>query len=193
MSETVRLRFKYTEQEYVSAVRAYMRRSPEIIVRLGVFLTLMTFGTFMLSMYSDRGTLLSLIWAGVVLASVVCALFYGVPKRQFRGEPKFRDEYLLEFSDEGIHLTTANIDSKVSWNLYTSVLEQERFYLLIYGKYMMTVVPKRAFNSAKEEGDFRELLKRNLAPQLKANPPGGAMVNELESGYVPPPEPPDWR
>jgi hypothetical protein len=193
MSETVKLNFKYTEQEYVAAVRAYMLHTPDVIFRLGMFLTLVTAGVFMLFINSDAGLLLSLLWGVAVFAGIAGGLFYGVPKRRFRGDPKFRDQYFLEFSEEGIHLQTANVDSKLNWSLYTRVVEQEKFYLLVYGTYMMTVVPKRTFNGAQQEAAFRELLRNKLATRLKAQRVAGTTANELEGGYVPPPEPPDWR
>lgn len=192
MSETVQLRFKYSEQEYTAAVRAYMLHTPEVLIRVGVFLSLLSFGIFMFFV-SAMGVPASLLWAAATFLAVGAALFFGAPKRRFRAEPKFRDEYFLEFSDEGIHLHTANIDSKVNWGLYTRFLEDENYYLLVYGKYMMSVIPKRAFTDARQEARFRELLRRNLTPRLKAKGPDAAATNELEGGYVPPPEPPDWR
>src|ERR1700753_2999117 len=118
MHEIVKLRFKYSEQEYVAAMRAYMLRSPEIMTRLVTVSGLTALATIMLSMLTDSGALSWLLWAGVSFVSVVVALsfglFFNVPKRRFRADPKFLDEYTLEFSDEGIHMITANIDSKIN-------------------------------------------------------------------------------
>ena len=190
MAETVTLHFRYSEEEYAAAVRAYMLHTPEVLARLCVFAALLTGGVFMMSLVFDFGLLLSLVWAAAVFAGLAGGLLYRFPRVRFRKEPKFRDEYHLEFSEEGIHLVTENVDSRLSWGLYTKASEHDNFYLLMYGSnYAMTVVPKRAFTSARQEASFRELLRRKLAPQLKDRDVAG----QLEDSYVPPPEPPDWR
>lgn len=192
MFESVRLKFKYTEQEYRAAVRVYMLHTPRVLIRTSLSVALMTFAVFMMSLFADAGLLSGLLWAALLLTVIASNIFYLTPKRLFRGEPKFRDEYTLEFSDEGIHATTINADSKLNWRLYTKAVEHKNLYLLIYGTYMMTVVPKRAFISAEQEMEFRGLLSRNLGFKSSAKHLS-AGKGELQSGYAPPPEPPDWR
>ena len=36
MEKVISLRFKYTEEEYVSATRLYLKRSADLIIRLGI-------------------------------------------------------------------------------------------------------------------------------------------------------------
>ena len=190
MAETVTLHFRYSEEEYAAAVRAYMLHTPEVLARLCVFAGLLAGGAFLMSLLADLDLLFSLLLAAAVCAGIAGGTLYRFPRLRFRREPKFRDEYHLEFSEEGIHLVTDNVDSRLSWGLYTKASEHDKFYLLIYGSnYAMTVVPKRAFTSARQEASFRELLRRKLAPQLKERDVAG----QLEDSYVPPPEPPDWR
>lgn len=194
MEKIISLRFKYTEAEYLAATRLYMTRSADLMIRFGVC-----------SVYAI-GCVILLSWLGIavemipVFIVVACLpfimaflLLFVVPRQRFRSDPKFRDEYLLQFSDEGIHFKTAQIDALLQWSLYNKVLEDERFYILVYGKNMISVIPKRAFTSAAEETAFDEMLRRNLpasanAKRLKAHP-----TAPPENSYEPPAIPPDWR
>ena len=118
-------------------------------------------------------------------------LLFVVPRQRFRSDPKFADEYVLQFSDDGIQFKTAQIDALLQWSLYNKVLEDDKFYILIYGKNMISVIPKRAFASPNEEAAFNEMLKRNIpayanAKRLKEPPSCVGTLTRRDYS-------PDWR
>ena len=80
----------------------------------------------------------------------------------FSSNPKFREHYRLRFGEDNIHFRTATIDSRLAWSHYTRVLESDRVFLLVYGKRMYTVIPKRAFPNDAEIGRFRDLVRRRI-------------------------------
>jgi hypothetical protein len=168
--ESIQLSFKYTEEEYLAAARLFLWRSRETLIRLVVTFAFLSFGLILLlSLISFALPL----WATISLSLLVgVALFHGffydLPRRYFRGDPKFRDEYSLTFSDEGIGFKTRNIDASVAWSLYTGVIENKNFYLLIYGKDIasLTVIPKRVFRDSKQEVTFVEMLRRHIDYKL---------------------------
>jgi len=194
--ETVQLNFKYTEKEYLAAARLFLWRSKETLVRLAASCILISLGLILLFSLIDLGLPL---WLPISLQLLVAiALFHGflfdLPRRYFRGDPKFRDEYSLSFSNEGIGFKTRSINASVAWSLYTGVIENESFYLLIYGKNIasVSIIPKRVFRDSKEEAVFREMLRKHIDHSL----PMRQISDETssESGYVPSSlEPPDWR
>ena len=109
------------------------------------------------------------LWVTISLLLLVgIALFHGffldLPRRHFRGDPKFRDEYNLTFSDEGIRFITTNINASVAWGLYTGVIKNEKFYLLIYGKNIasLSIIPRRVFRDSKQEAAFVDMLQRHI-------------------------------
>jgi len=194
--ESVQLNFKYTEEEYVAAARLFLLRSKETLIRLIASYILTSFGLILLLALFDLG--LSLWFPISLLLLVGIALFHGflfdLPRRYFRGDPKFRDEYSLSFSDEAIRFKTRSIDASVAWSLYTGILENKNFYLLIYGKNIasVSIIPKRVFRDSKQEAVFREMLRRHIDHRL----PIKEISDETASGseYVPSSlEPPDWR
>ena len=192
MEEIISLRSKYTEEEYVSATRHYLMRATDFLFQLvvsallaGVFLVLLT----------DLQSVIAfiLMFVGAIRLFVWLLALFVMPGQRFRGEPKFKDEYFLQFSDDGIQFKTAQVDALIQWGLYRKVLENDKFYLLIYGKNMLSVIPKRAFASTNEEAAFGEMLGRNLPAYSSPNRLKGHRPGEMKTSYRPPAEPPDWR
>ena len=192
MSETVTLRFRHAEDEYAAAVRLYMLRAPSVGLRLAVLVPLVAACVFFLFLLFDAGFLFSLATAAAVVATLSAWLFLALPRQRFRSDPKYRDEYTLEFSDDGIHFTTEAVDARLKWELYNDVLENERFYVLVYGTGMISVIPKRAFRRPADEARFRELLGRHLLPRAPSARRLGQGAGAPEE-YTPPEAPPDWR
>ena len=193
MPETIKLHFKYTEEEWVAASRLYALRQPRLLLRFGIGFLLIALGLFVFALINEAMLPFMFISFCAVLAAFVWSIFFALPRQRFRDDPRFRDEFSLEFAEDLICFKTPHIESCFDWSLYTGVLENDRLYVLIYGKGMISAIPKRAFNSSAQETVFRDLLRRKLmyisgSRWLKELP-----ANELTGAYVPPAEPPDWR
>jgi hypothetical protein len=194
-NKQIKLDFHYSEAEYVAANRLYLLHSTTSLVRLVLFFVLVTGLLLMLPLLFDVDIP---VWAILSLTAVVeGALLYNVlvkaPRQYFRGDPKFREQYEMIFSDAGISLKTRQIDSKLAWSLYTRVIEGQSLYLLIYGKDIrtMTLIPKRVFQNKAQETAFRELLKTRIADSSLSQV---SFDTDKESEYQPSSlNPPDWR
>jgi len=191
--DSVHVSFSHTEKEYLAAVRFYFWRSIELSTRLIVTYVLFSAGLLLAVSLTGFPLPLWVDFALVILVGV--AWFHGyvvdLPRRYFRGDPKFRDEYHLTFSDAGIQFQTQNMSSMIAWSFYTGVIENDRFYLLKYGNniHSISILPKRVFPDSKQEAIFRQILRRNLDPNLKLSE-GERQTQE----YVPKSlQPPDWR
>jgi YcxB-like protein len=195
MEKTISLRFRYTAEEYVAATRLYLGQSRELITRLGV-LFLYSIAAIALFIWIDFGIgLIPLfIVGGCFPLLLVFLLFFVIPRWRFRSDAKSVNEYFLQFSDDGIHFKTAQIDALIQWSLCNKVLENERFYILVYGKNMLSVIPKRAFANANQEAAFSQMLRRNLPAYANSKRLKARLSDApAHSSYVPPREPPDWR
>ena len=192
-SDTVHLSFSHTEKEYLAAIRFYFWHSKELLVRLIVSCLLFTI--VLLLVYAWLKFLIP-VWAIVILMFIGgMGFFHGyvidLPRNRFRGDPKYREEYNLTFSDDGIEFRTANVNSSIAWNLYTRVIENDSFYIMVYGKdiHSLSIIPKRAFRDSEQERTFREMLRRNIDSTLKVTD-----GEHEKKEYVPTKlEPPDWR
>jgi hypothetical protein len=147
MEDVVELRFKYSEDEYVSAYRKYFLAKKRATLFIIMAAGLVVVGIYFLVSNGDVALTVSLVTSSILL-----------PRQRFRADPRFKGEYRLRFSDEGIEFHTADIDAKVSWRVYKEAFEMRRFYLLSDGAATLTVIPKRVFTSTEQESAFRRLL-----------------------------------
>ena len=111
----------------------------------------------------SRGFGLTLLCVSGVFALILVAAFAVIPIIAFRSQPKFRDDYSLSFSPQGIHFQTAHIDSHLKWDMYTSALVDAYSFILYYGTQQFTVVPKRVFRDVSQRQTFEQLLMQNVS------------------------------
>ena len=97
----------------------------------------------------------------------------------------------MKFSDAGMEFKTPHVSASLQWSLYTRVIENDRFYIMVYGRdiHSLSIIPKRAFRDSEQEITFRKLLRRNLDPKLRLTP-GENESQQYVPGRL---EPPDWR
>jgi hypothetical protein len=190
--ETVQLNFRYTEKEYLAAIRQYIWHSSELLLGFITLYVLLSAGIVVIVVLLD---FVIPVWALVAfLVLLAVSIFHGVlidrPRRYFRGDPKFSGEYGLTYSDNGIEFKSAEINATVAWSVYTRVIETNDFYLMVYGRdiHSVSILPKRAFANSKQETAFRQLLRRHVDHSLKLGP-----TEREETGYLPSSIPPDWR
>ena len=161
MNPPINLSFRYAESDYVRALRAHY--ASHLRLRLDIVVTVVLLGV---GAYLWRSP--SLHWLGIVcvvvavaFALMLVAAFTVIPPLAFRREPKFRDDYSLTFSPEGIHFRTAHIDSQLQWSMYSRALVDAHSYVLYYGSRQFTVIPKRVFQSAEQRQSFEQLLTQH--------------------------------
>ncbi len=172
-------------------MRYYVWHSKELLLRMIIVYVLVSTGMVLLLQLFGSPFPLWVVIAFIVLAGV--ALFQGylvdLPRRYFRGDPKFRDEYNLTFTDAGIEFRTTHLNASLAWSLYTDVIENDKFYILVYGKgiHSLSILPKRAFTGGQET-TFRQMLRRHVDHNLQLS----AAERERHE-YFPPAQPPDWH
>lgn len=162
MEKSLNLKFKYSEKEYAEAVRWYYSKSLNIKVDIIISVILIFLGSLFWISGNDTSLNKILVLLGFILLLMILYVLYVNPKRAFKQEPKFRDEYNLSFNDERILFKTEHINSTIDWNHYSIVKENKDFFYLIYGKYMFTIIPKRTFMSKKDEEIFRKLVEEKI-------------------------------
>ena len=163
MSETVSLSFRYAESDYVRALRAHyssrLRVRRDLIA--AIVLALLGFYSWRSPDYHWFGAFC--LVASLVLVLMLFAAFVVIPPLAFRSEAKFRDDYSLTLSQDGIHFRTANIDSHLQWSLYSRALIDKHSYVLYYGSRQFTVIPKRVFQDAEQQKIFEQLLTQHVS------------------------------
>lgn len=162
MNSTINLSFRYAEGDYVRALRAHYASRLRLRLDIVVAVVLAVVGAYLwrspsLHWFGVAGVVIS-----VVFSLMLVAAFTIIPPLAFRREPKFRDDYSLTFSPEGIHFRTAHIDSQLQWSMYSRALIDAHTYMLYYGSRQFTIIPRRVFQSGEQQQAFEQLLSPEL-------------------------------
>jgi hypothetical protein len=163
MSETVSLSFRYAESDYVRALRAHY--SSRLRVRLDIVAAIVTalLGVYFWHLPDYHWLSVVCLVASFLLVLILFAAFVVIPPLAFRSEAKFRDDYALTFSQDGIHFRTVHIDSQLQWSMYSRALIDGHSYVLYYGSRQFTVIPKRVFQDAEQQQIFEQLLTQHVS------------------------------
>lgn len=166
MSEKISIKYRVNLDEYISACRLHFAHTLQT-KRDIIGATIGIVGGAALWKYVGYASLGATLMgvSGVLIAVLLFANFI-LPRMWYRQEPKFRDEILLTFSEDAIWFTVKQGESRLEWQFYKKILENDKTYLLYYGNRLFSVIPKRAFHNDEEEEFFRDLLRRKIAPDF---------------------------
>lgn len=163
VNSTINLSFRYAERDYVRALRAHYASRLRLRLDIVVTFVLAGIGAYLLHSPNAYWLGLACVIIAVVFSLMLVAAFTIIPSLAFRREPKFRDDYSLTFSPEGIHFRTAHIDSQLQWSMYSRALIDAHSYVLYYSSRQFTVIPKRVFQSVEQQQAFEQLLTQHVS------------------------------
>lgn len=160
--QKIAIRYDNELSEHLDAARLYYAGTRLARVDKIVAVLLVGFGAFLVHAAGVQWW--TLIWFPLAVLEWfnVLSLQPLQIRYTYRTNPKFRETYEVEFSDSGIRFKTENIDSTIAWDHYSQLLENERVFLLVYGRHMYSVIPKRAFSSQGDMAEFREMVGRHI-------------------------------
>lgn len=162
MDSTVHLSFRYSEQDYVRAMRAHLKSRLRLKLDIVVIVLAAVLGFYEWRSLDSAWWGVGLIFLSGVFALVLAVAFGVVPRMVFRGEPKFRDEYSLAFSGGGIHFQTVHVNSQLEWSTYNRALVDAHSFVLYHGRRSFTVIPKRVFETPEHLAGFERLLSEKV-------------------------------
>lgn len=100
-------------------MRAHYASRLRLRLDIPAILAIVALGAYLWRSPDSRLYGMVLVGIAAAFALMLVAAFTVIPSVVFRREPKFRDDYSLAFSPEGIHFRTAHIDSQLQWSLYS--------------------------------------------------------------------------
>lgn len=170
-SDEVIIEFKYTRDEYISAVQAYQRRA--IPVSLYVGGAVLVVGAILLLVFygSNSRVMIGVTFFLLLLFSLSLGFFFG-PRKEYNRSTLAQITYWFRFSNEGVEFRGDEDRAAMSpWSLYNAVWELDTFYFLFQAEEdAFTIIPKRAFTDVSQEQRFRGLLQRYVAPEYEWGP-----------------------
>lgn len=159
---------RYTQQigELTHAARVYQRSTRKHLVykvlgMLAIFLAAWTF----LRSGPDFGPALLLalgafLWFDPVPLAVLSA--------GLRNSVAVREPYETVIDARGTHFSIAGNRVSRTWDKYLRFLESERVFVLVYGRWMYSVIPKRALGDEVQVAALRELLRQRIGGRNKS-------------------------
>jgi YcxB-like protein len=170
VNSNVHLSFRYLERDYVRALRAHYSSRLRLRLDVAVAIGVAGVGVYLWQSAATHWLGVACVSVAILFALMLVAAFTVIPPLAFRREPKFRDDYSVTFSPEGIHFRTAHIDSQLQWSLYSRALVDGHSYVLYYGSHQFTVIPKRVFESSNQQQAFERLLTQHIAEIVRRDP-----------------------
>jgi hypothetical protein len=153
---------RYTQQigELIHAARLYQRttRKHQVYKVLGL---LAIFGGAWLLLTSGLiGGPVLLLVLGVFLwfDPVPLLVIYG----GFRGSAAVTQPYETALDGRGTHFAIGKSRVKRPWDKYEALLESDQVFVLVYGRWAYSVIPKRALSGPEQVASLRELLRANI-------------------------------
>ena len=169
-TEPITLSFRYSERDYVRALRTHYASRLRIKTDILVILVLAGSAAYF---WNTEGMQMYVGVAGmglVILSAMLIAAFFILPQRLFRRNPKLHDEYSLAFNDDGIHFRTAHVDSQLAWGLYSHALVDVNSYVLYYGS-QFSLIPTRTFKDPEQRQQFDQLISRHIPKITRKDKP----------------------
>ncbi|WEK56049.1 MAG: YcxB family protein [Candidatus Cohnella colombiensis] len=158
----MKLSFKYSEREFIKAMNQSDGEYKHIIPVSLIAVALLVYGINQYMNGSNTIFVASIIVIPIILMFVLIARFIIVPRIVFRKEPKYKEEYQLEFLEDEILFTAGALKSSIPWSFYKQVNETKEFMYLKYSRRGFAIIPKRIFKNEEETGKFRSLISRKI-------------------------------
>jgi hypothetical protein len=166
--------FQYTARDAVEAYRLYATTTPIRSIGRAVALMCLVFGGLLLFFWGIQW------YTALLFAVAVIEWFDLIPVLQgwfaFRTNAKlYARMWETTFDDEGVRARTSTDELHRSWAAYTTLLESERLFLLVYGKGLYGTIPKRAFANDEEIRTFRGMVESKGISVRQIGKKGGAL------------------
>jgi hypothetical protein len=152
----ITIMYRLTRGDLVEAVKLWERRHTNI-VRLLIGLMMGLGGTInFVRGFHVFGLILVLI--GLIFAINLVPFSVLAARAQWRANPQLHEEFQLTLTPEQLHFKAVTFDSTLQWECYSKYYESDSVFLLVQGKRMYNIIPKRAFTSREQIEEMRSLI-----------------------------------
>jgi hypothetical protein len=152
----INITYRLTRGDLVEAARLWDRHRANVANLVFGLLMCLVGTANLIRGYYVLGVLFPLLGLAVAtnfLSSSVLGAY-----SQWRANPQLHEEFQLTLAPEQLHFKAVTSDSTLQWECYSKYYESDSVFLLVQGKRMYNIVPKRAFTSPEQMGEMRSLL-----------------------------------
>lgn len=150
---TVRFTFSRAENQRAMVYIALRNRAATGMLLMGVALLAGGIAVAKTGLIAVGGAEMAL-WVGLI--GVLPAIGAGRMARD-------ASEHTMSFSDDGVAAAGADGSARIEWRTWSRWSQTRTLYVLSGARRRVTFVPRRAFGSAADESEFRDLLTRHVS------------------------------
>lgn len=159
--QPITIKYNYKISDLIRAYRHY--RSKTLMYKIGLALgaICLIVGIWYLVQFNlDTAAVLLFLLALMLAFDLVRLLRIWLAFK--RNEKLYTKEIEVRIEDGGIHSKTDDAESFFKWERFDEVMEDEQFFLLIYGKWMYTIIPKRIFSDPTQMQIVSEMFREHV-------------------------------
>ncbi|MFD0675176.1 hypothetical protein [Cohnella sp. GCM10027633] len=125
----MKLKYKYSEREFIQAMNQSSRDTRRWYVDFIIAILLLAYGIYT---YMDGSNGFIVSFLIVISVSIIVAMFIRMvilPRVLFKREPKYKEEYELEFLEDEIRFTAGALKSSIPWSFYNDYKETKDLFI----------------------------------------------------------------
>ena len=156
------LEFSYNKEEVLNALRYHFLQRGEIKVFRNTLFILLSFT--LLGYAYKLVTVGALVGIAAMIVIIILVFWYMLPVSIYNKAATFKDNIHLNYSEEGIVITSRSSETERqwSWKNFTQVVEAKNFFFLYRGKKNFFLVPTSAFKSGAAQKEVRQLAEDKI-------------------------------
>ncbi|MBT3290302.1 MAG: hypothetical protein HN849_09265 [Victivallales bacterium] len=150
----IEVSYSLTQEQFMAAVEASWKAqgvSTRFCVLIGLAVVLVAGASMPFASWLGW----PLLWLGAVLLAVA-AIRTRVWRRAFQAARKYTQSIHVVFTDENIHVDSAEGTSDLNWTFYSAYRDIPDYVLLYMTRHAFSAIPKSAFDN---EEDLRTVLR----------------------------------
>ena len=136
----MQLSFNYNKKKVIQALRYHFISRPEIKIMMiltNVFAITSAALFYFQKIRPEPFFLGTCIWLMMLLA-----VWYFLPHTIYRKSPTFKDDFTINFSDDGVHLENEKGEVNWDWKRFSTWIETPNFFHLYFTPKSFFLVPK---------------------------------------------------
>ncbi len=153
------LNYRPDAAEQLEAARRYQATTRKhLVYRL---LSIASLGVVVWSLFTPGMQILTIIWLALAAYTWFDPLPLFLSWMGARGG-KNAPPYDAIFADQGITFVIGDRKVQRGWDRYIKLIETPRIFILIYGSWAYSIIPRRAIGDAEAQQQFLTLLKGKI-------------------------------
>ena len=141
----IRIRFRYSSEEYQSAYRLYTDHLPHVKRNIYLTLALMSAGVFLCVRYGYSLWTSLPIYAAVLYIVSLIRLIFISPSLNYQKFQYLKEEQIFHFLGDYVVFECMGNSVEMHWSSFLKYLEDDELYVLFHAPDAFLIIPKRAF------------------------------------------------